>query len=649
MKDGNGECLLDYQILWEAEVKVPGLRPGTRTFVDASVKEASWVVESNYNFKFEATVTLLIGIEGQQEKFYHDIKVTDLFLPQENAQISTYNAVTAVVETIEVLENKLKGEGKLILTSKAYNNTPLFSSPPFANISGVARYEDIGLPVKDGVIKIYNESGLVIGTITDKQGFFSVYRVLPGKYRVELISDGGERQVEEIQVGSGDDLKLEFFLRPISNDWKDWPMLCASPTRNGFSGRYHSPFKVPVVKEWQTNVDGFILSSPVSYNGNIFLCAIGNGGTQIVSISSDQGSINWRFKIKEDVFATPIIASDIDGSDLLYVVSLGSKGSREYAPGSVMAFDPLKGSLIWSINGLGHMYASPLLVKDVYLGSKRRNILCVATYEEEGLHALDAATGESVWSEPQKGLGNIFSSPASAHGLIYVASQQGKVYAIDILTGEKRWTKEVNGNVVATLSVSQGKVYVALVGNGKKGGVIALNAGTGEEIWKFDVGDVVTTPVSDGGRIYFAAVSRELYGLRLSGTAFALDCKSGKEEWSIGLEDILASPSLVGGELIMASVSGNVYCMRAEDGTKLWSARMGGPTIASPAISEDSIIVCGGRRIASFSNKKLNGKINDNSENKLDIFLFFNQLMYRLPKRLTEPLFKLFIRSGINI
>lgn len=77
------------------------------------------------------------------------------------------------------------------------------------------------------------------------------------------------------------------------------------------------------------------------------------------------------------------------------------------------------------IGGKGS-YSSPAVVHGVvYVGS-----------EDGSVYALNAATGARLWSFPR---GTVRSSPAVVHGVVFIGSDDGNVYALNAATGARLW------------------------------------------------------------------------------------------------------------------------------------------------------------------------------------------------------------------
>ena len=103
------------------------------------------------------------------------------------------------------------------------------------------------------------------------------------------------------------------------------------------------------------------------------------------------------------------------------------------------------------------------------------------------------------------------SSPAIADGVVYVGSEDGRLYALDAATGQEKWSLKTDGEVYSSPAVAGGMVYV---GSGD-GRLDALDAETGQEKWSFKTdGEVYSSPAVAGGVVYFVDTEGYLYAVR---------------------------------------------------------------------------------------------------------------------------------------
>ena len=131
------------------------------------------------------------------------------------------------------------------------------------------------------------------------------------------------------------------------------------------------------------------------------------------------------------------------------------------------------------------------------------------------------------------------ASPLVVDGVMYVTGPDGKVWAIDAKTGEELWRyKHASpfdvslccGNVNRGVAVGHGKVYMATLNCH----VVALDATTGEPVWDVTVGDVragesrTVAPVLVKDMVLVGSSGGE-FGTR--GHLDALDAETGERRW----------------------------------------------------------------------------------------------------------------------
>ena len=130
-------------------------------------------------------------------------------------------------------------------------------------------------------------------------------------------------------------------------------------------------------------------------------------------------------------------------------------------------------SALWRYETGDEVWSSPEVSGGVvYVGSNDNRV-----------YALDASTGDLIWSFETGDY--VFSSPAVSGGVVYVGSNDNRVYALDASTGDLIWSYETGDVVFSSPEVSGGVVYVGSEDNR----VYALDASTGELIWSYETGD----------------------------------------------------------------------------------------------------------------------------------------------------------------
>jgi polyvinyl alcohol dehydrogenase (cytochrome) len=200
-----------------------------------------------------------------------------------------------------------------------------------------------------------------------------------------------------------------------------------------------------------------------------------------------------------------------------------------------------KMELEWEITGLGEATSTPVIDGDVaYFGDGNGT-----------LHAVDAEDGTEVWSIGVPTA--IRSTPAIDGGVVYFASGKS-VYAVDALDGSQLWSTLVDPHPVTLLDSSprvvEGLVIIG-VSNAEnfifpppyssRGSVVALDAATGDEIWRVYTQDGVT---GTGGGVWSTAAIDVERKMAYVGTGQAYDGIAGE------LTDALLAINYETGELV---------------------------------------------------------------------------------------------------
>ena len=215
--------------------------------------------------------------------------------------------------------------------------------------------------------------------------------------------------------------------------------------------------------------------------------------------------------------------------------------------------------------------------------------------QQEVLVARDAKTGAEAWVKPlgpvkyqgggddgtkdNRGGDGPRSTPTWSDGRVYVTSAKLVVSCFDAKSGDLVWQKNVmkdfgGSNIswenAACPLVEQGMVFVA--GGGAGQSLIALNAKTGDVVWKaFDetMTHATPTPATIHGQ-------RQVIFFLKSGL-LAVEPKTGKELWRhpFPFRVSTAASPVVDGDLVYCSAGYGVgagACRVSKDGDK-WSAK----------------------------------------------------------------------------
>jgi outer membrane protein assembly factor BamB len=119
------------------------------------------------------------------------------------------------------------------------------------------------------------------------------------------------------------------------------------------------------------------------------------------------------------------------------------------------------------------------------------------------LFALKTSDGSTIWhfhsaNVVRTGV-DFCSLPVVSNGVVYIAANDGSVYAFDASTGVTIWNHPL-GTYPFYVGLGDGNVYV---GDSNQD-FLALDAATGNQVWKLQPGaNVAMQPVVANGYVYF--------------------------------------------------------------------------------------------------------------------------------------------------
>ena len=228
---------------------------------------------------------------------------------------------------------------------------------------------------------------------------------------------------------------------------------------------------------WGTPVWDAATDSVVFGTGNAYSGPAGELTDAIVALRASDGAVLWAYQATSgDVFthAHPDSPDDDFGS----TPSLVAAGGRTLAvmgqkSSVVWAIDVATGELAWKSGPTG---GGEGIIGDTAAADGR---VFVPYVTEERIAALDAATGQPLWSHALAGLG--FADPVAVPGAVLAADSSGQVVALDAASGTVLWNATVAGGVYGGLAVAGSRLFVPVVASGflgEGGAVVAFARGT---------------------------------------------------------------------------------------------------------------------------------------------------------------------------
>jgi outer membrane protein assembly factor BamB len=190
--------------------------------------------------------------------------------------------------------------------------------------------------------------------------------------------------------------------------------------------------------------------------------------------------------------------------------------------------------------------------------------------------AVDRKRGKTLW---EVDLDISLSGGVGVYqDVLLLGSSEGLVLKLDANTGEQLWTMLLTGEILSPPQ-SNGKVVVVQTYNGKLQG---LDFATGKLLWTYDSKVPVLTirgtsvPIMENNRIYAGFAN---------GRVLAFDPQTGSIVWEVRaaipqgrseierIVDVDGTMELAGNELYAVSYQGSVVAIDVESGRKIWQQK----------------------------------------------------------------------------
>jgi len=193
--------------------------------------------------------------------------------------------------------------------------------------------------------------------------------------------------------------------------------------------------------------------------------------------------------------------------------------------------------------------------------------------QDGNLYALNGGNGSLLWSYDTN-TPLLAAAAAGYHGMVYAAGEDGKLYAIDD-GGNLKWTHSTAGFIYSLPVVSpDGKIYVC-----SQDGVFYALAGDGGELWSFKTGgfgrmkgSILATPViAKDSTVYIGSLyDPNLYALNPQDGAVKWNCSFKSRGWPF-TSPALASDGTIYQTLVYDS---NLYAIEPNGGSVIWSTNL---------------------------------------------------------------------------
>lgn len=193
---------------------------------------------------------------------------------------------------------------------------------------------------------------------------------------------------------------------------------------------------------------------------------------------------------------------------------------------------------------------------------------------------LPKAPLEPTWTYRTQGPIGWSSSPVMDKDkqVVYCASSDNVVYAIDVESGDLIWKHNTHGPILSSPVIHGDKLTVV----NASGKVVALSTRDGRELWKFSCDDeLIATPVNHKESILVPTSK---------GRLLSIDLGSGSLRWQHQTaEPIVCAPQRHAELLLFGTKGGYFHAVTLDSGKEIWKFPAGSAVVSSPAASVDSV------------------------------------------------------------
>lgn len=319
-----------------------------------------------------------------------------------------------------------------------------------------------------------------------------------------------------------------------------------------------------------------------------------------------QGSYQerWNFTMNEEDLTNPTMVGG--------TVYFGGDDFNDSTKSHMYAVDEATGTLEWRAALSGSNRTRP------HTPFFYRNTVYLTSFPGRA-YALNADTGAERWAKSPSDSG-LRKLGAIQNGTLYVGSgfnhPRARVFALDYVTGDARWTFIPNGEWASAPAVAGDTVYVG-TRNGSNygtpnasysGTVYALDAATGDVRWTFNTQDFQAQrlAVADG-TVYVATQERIIKedagehitqdDIRREGEVFALDATTGAKRWSVSANSKVQGPVVVNDTVYFTSEGDRTYAVTAAAGDMQWTFTHPRNKTGHPAVADGSVYVRSGQTV----------------------------------------------------
>jgi outer membrane protein assembly factor BamB len=226
-------------------------------------------------------------------------------------------------------------------------------------------------------------------------------------------------------------------------------------------------------KLWAFKTDNEIKSSPVVVGDRVL---IGSYDQNLYCLSTRNGAVLWKVRTNGPVHSTPSVAGGLaylagcdevfrairisDGKEMFTISSDAYTGASPAIRGSAAFYGTFDNEVLMvdlANRTISWRYQHPERKFPFYSSAAVTDTRVVVGGRDKVIHGLTPG-GKPAWSFATRA--RVESSPAIASGRVYVGSNDGRLYVLDVNTGTKLWEFNAGSPISASPAIGRGRIVI---------------------------------------------------------------------------------------------------------------------------------------------------------------------------------------------
>ena len=402
---------------------------------------------------------------------------------------------------------------------------------------------------------------------------------------------------------------------------------------------------------WKFKANGSVNTAVEVKDGIVYF---GSNGGNFYALNEENGKVIWQFKVNNaqgssrKYFSTPVVSNGevfVGGSDKKMYAFEAKTGKVKWevladdwirsspkvvengvyfaSIGGVVYFVSHNGKIKWSKKISTHAIYADLVGKDnkLLVTDSNLKMYCLNNkgklqWEKNILQGFENKDGERIFTDQLSGGTYYQSKPTAANGSLFFGTPSGFLYSVEADTGKENWKFEMGGAISVGAAIANGKVYA-----GQQGGeqyFYCLDEKTGELIWKQTIpgGWVWGSATVDDGMVYVPTVN---------GYAMCLDGETGHIVWMYPTAKSLPAEPAVDGDLVyFGSWSRSLYAFNKKTGEIIWKENGVGLDSGTLIAEDGKIYLPHHANMFTYFDSKTGELLNNGNTNEAEKGLYSN-------------------------